>query len=110
MEQTRTRVKKLETNSDFKYAARQYRDYAIAKEMQDDLKVMAYTALGNLDFEIKYSKDETNFGAVNKQEKYHWHCYVNERGYGFFAKSEIELYCKIIASIVGNQLYIPFSN
>lgn len=110
MEQTKTKVKKLETNSDFKYAARQYRDYAIAKEMQDDLKVMSYTALGNLNFDIKYSSAQSNFGVVGKQEKCHWLCYVKERGYMFLAKSEIELYCKIIASIVGNRLYIPFSN
>lgn len=110
MEQSRTRVKKLENDNDFRYAARQYRDYAIAKEMQDDLKVMAYTALGNLSFDIKYSKEKSNFGVVGKNEEYHWFCYVKDRGYMFFGRSEIELYCKIIASIVGNQLYIPFSN
>jgi len=58
--QTRTRVKKLISPSDFRYAARQYRDYAIAKEMQDDLKIMAYTALGNLEFDIQESKEKTN--------------------------------------------------
>lgn len=58
MKQTRTRIMHLISPSDFRYAARQYRDYAIAKEMQDDLKVMAYTALGNLKFDIKESKEK----------------------------------------------------
>jgi hypothetical protein len=110
MEQSRARIRKLESPSDCRYAARQYRDYAIAKEMQDDLKVMAYTALGNLDFEIKSSKEPTNFDVCNKDNKYHWFCYVNGRGYMFLAQSEIGLYCKIISSIVGDRLYIPFSN
>lgn len=109
MKQTRTRVKKLISPSDFRYAARQYRDYAIAKEMQDDLKVMAYTALGSLEFDIQESKEKTNFGVCGKEKKYNWFCYVKERGYMFFSESEIGLYCQIIEHIVGNQLYIPFS-
>ena len=109
MKQTRARVKNLISPDDFRYAARQYRDYAIAKEMQDDLKVMAYTALGRLEFDIQESKEKSNFGVIGKEAKYHWFCYVKERGYMFFSESEIGLYCQIIEHIVGNQLYIPFN-
>ena len=110
MEQTRNRVKKLCEEKDFRYAARQYKDYCIAKEIQNDLKVMVYAILGSKkELEIKSSKTPTNFGVGGKKEKYKWFAYIKPNGYMFFAQSEIELYCKIISSIVGNQLYLPFS-
>lgn len=70
---------------------------------------MAYVALSNFDFEIKHSDKPSNFGVSNKPPKYHWHCYVKERGYMFFGESEIALYCNIIKRIVGNRAIIPFN-
>lgn len=110
MEQSRIRIKKLSDVSDYKYAARQYKDYSIAKEIESDLKVMVYAILGNKkDMEIQSSAAPSCFGVVGKEPKYHWFAYVKPDGYMFLAESEIELYCNIIARIVGNRLYIPFS-
>jgi len=110
MEQSRNRVKKLCDKSDYQYAARQYKDYCIAKEIENDLKVMVYAVLGNKKtLDIQSSKSPTNFGVVGKKEKYKWFAYIKPDGYMFFAQSEIELYCNIISSIVGDQLYLPFS-
>lgn len=110
MEQSRRRVKKLFDESSFKYAARQYKDYAIAKEIETDLKVMVYAILGNgKKIEIQSSNTLTNFGVGGKEKKYKWFAYIKPNGYMFFSDSEIGLYCKIIEKIVGGQLYVPFS-
>ncbi|WP_313069946.1 hypothetical protein [Lacrimispora sp.] len=110
MEQSRNRVKKLNDTSDYKYAARQYKDYSIAKEIESDLKVMVYAILGSKkDIDVQSSKTPSCFGVVGKEPKYYWFAYIKPGGYMFLAESEIELYCNIIAKIVGNRLYIPFS-
>lgn len=110
MEQSRVRVKNLCDTSDYKYAARQYKDYSIAKEIESDLKVMIYAILGDKkDIDIQSSKEKSSFGVVGKEPLYHWFAYIKPDGYMFFGESEIELYCNIIAKIVGNRLYIPFS-
>lgn len=110
MEQSRTRIKKLNSKDDFLYAARQYKDYCIAKEIENDLKVMVYAILGSKkNLEIKSSDTPTGFKVGGIDRKYKWFGYVKPDGYMFFGDSEIELYCKIIASIVGNRSYLPFS-
>lgn len=110
MEQSRNRIKKLNDISEYKYAARQYKDYSIAKEIESDLKVMVYAILGDKkNMNVQSSKVASCFGVVGKEPKYHWFAYIKPDGYMFFAESEIELYCNIIAKIVGNRLYIPFS-
>lgn len=110
MEQSRTRIKHLVCESDYRYASRQYKDYCIAKEIENDLKIMIYTILGSKKtIDIQNSKQPSNFGVVNKEEKYYWFAYIKPNGYMYFGQSEIELYCNIIASIVGNRLYIPFA-
>lgn len=110
MNQTRNRVKKLCDVDDYRYAARQYKDYCIAKEIENDLKVMVYAILGrDKTMKIQSSKEPSNFGVVGKEKKYHWFAYIKPDGYMFFAQSEIGLYCNIIAAIVGDELYLPFS-
>ena len=110
MEQTRTRVKNLNDLSSYKYAGRQYKDYAIAKEIESDLKVMVYAVLGeNKTLEIQSSKTPTDFKVCGLHEKYKWFGYIKPNGYMVFANSEIGLYCEIIKKIVGDRLYIPFS-
>ena len=64
MEQSRTRIKKLNSKDDFLYAARQYKDYCIAKEIENDLKVMVYAILGSkMNLEIKSSDTPTVFNV-----------------------------------------------
>lgn len=93
----------------FRYHARTYKDIAVEKEMLTDLKVMAFAALGSLDFKISHSVSPSNFGIVGVDPIYHYFCYVDGRGYMFYNKTEIGLYCNIIEKIVGDKLYVPFN-
>ena len=100
------------------YKARLYHDKAVTSQIEEDLQVMVRAIIGDYRLEIKHNKDgfDTYPNCKHWEKKYcrskkKKYCgYLHGRGYVWYGDSEIEIYCNIIASIVGNKIYFPYSS
>lgn len=109
---------KNDTSDTLKYRAREYIDKAVIPQIEEDLRVMVYTLIGGKKLEIIYSpegfdtypscKDWQKDYCPAKRKKYE--ARLPEHELCWYGDSRIELYCKIIASIAGTKVYMPFSS
>lgn len=106
------------TQKDYQWAARIYKQKAVVKQMEDDIKTMVYTLLGGerkLEV-LKCDKPEgydTYCYCKNPEKTYcpsknkRWHGYITELGYGFWSDSELGVYLQVLESLIGNQTIYP---
>jgi hypothetical protein len=109
---------KNEIADDLKYKARVYIDKAVLPKIEEDLKVMVYSLIGDKKLEIRHKpegfdpypsrKDSMKEWCPCKRKKYE--AKLPERALCWYGDSYIEIYCKIIASIAGRKVYMPFSS
>ena len=105
------------TKEDALYKARVYHDKAVIPKIEEDLRVMVYALIGEQKLKIEHSKEAYDTYPSCKawekkycgNKKYHYSASLPSHALVWYGNSYIELYCKIIASIAGNQVYIPFS-
>lgn len=107
-----------DTTDTLKYQARNYIDKSIIPQIEKDLKVMVYVLIGDKKLEISHSpegfdtypscKDWLKDYCPCKRRKYQ--ARLPEHALCWYGDSRIELYCKIIASIAGTKVYMPFSS
>ena len=101
-----------------KYRARVYTDKALIPQIEEDLRIMVYAIIGDKKLEIAQKpggydvypscKDSLKDYCPAKRKRYQ--ARLPERGLCWFGDSRIELYCRSIASIAGNKMYMPFSS
>lgn len=101
-----------------KYRARVYTDKALIPQIEEDLRVIVYALIGDKKLEITQDpsgydvypscKDSLKDYCPAKKKRYQ--ARLPEHALVWFGNSRIELYCRIIASIAGNKVYMPFSN
>jgi len=109
---------KNDTSDTLKYRARVYIDKAVIPQIEEDLKVMVYALIGDKKLEITQSpegydvypscKEWQKDYCPAKRKKYE--ARLPECALCWYGDSRIELYCKIIASIAGTKVYMPFSS
>lgn len=101
-----------------KYRARVYIDTALIPQIEEDLRVMMYALIGDKKLEITHEpggydvypscKDSLKDYCPAKTKRYQ--ARLPEHALCWYGDSRIELYCRIIASIAGNKVYMPFSS
>ncbi len=101
-----------------KYRARIYTDKALIPQIEEDLRIMVYALIGDKKLEITQKpggydiypscKDSLKNYCPAKKKRYQ--ARLPEHALCWFGDSLIEIYCRIIASIAGNKVYMPFSN
>lgn len=104
-------------HSEALHKARVYHDKAVTKQIEEDLQVMVAAVIGDYNLEITYDKDGFDpYPSCKHWEKTYCRChkrhyrgYLHGRGYAWFGDSKIDIYCQVIASIVGNKIYLPYS-
>ena len=107
-----------ETADDLKYRARNYIDKAVIPKIEEDLRVMVYALIGEKTLEIRCEpkgfdvypscQDSSKKWCPARKKKYQ--ARLPEHALCWFGDSIIELYCQIITSIAGRQVYMPFSS
>lgn len=101
-----------------KYRARVYTDKALIPQIEEDLRVMVYALIGDKTLEITqnsggydvYPSCKSNLKDYCPAKKKRYQACLPEHALCWFGDSRIELYCRIIASIAGNKVYMPFSS
>lgn len=101
-----------------KYRARVYTDKALIPQIEEDLRIMVYALIGDKKLEITqkpggydvYPSCKDSLKNYCPASKKRYQARLPERALCWFGDSRIELYCRIIASIAGNKVYIPFSS
>ncbi len=109
---------KNDMSDTLKYRARVYIDKAVIPQIEEDIKVMVYALIGDKKLEITHSpegfdpypscKDWQKDYCPCKRKKYQ--ARLPEHALCWYGDSRIEIYCKIIASIAGTKVYMPFSS
>lgn len=109
---------KKDISDTLKYRARVYIDKAVFPQIEEDLKVMVYTLIGDKKLEIIHSPEGFDpYSSCNNFEKEYCPCKrkkyqarLSEHALCWYGDNYIEIYCKIIASIAGTKVYMPFSS
>lgn len=101
-----------------KYRARVYTDKALIPQIEEDLRVMVYALIG--DKKLKITREQGGYDvypscrySLNEYcpaKKKRYQACLPEHALCWYGDSRIELYCRIIASIAGNKVYMPFSS
>lgn len=101
-----------------KYRARVYTDKALIPQIEEDLRVMVYALIG--DKKLAITQDPGGYDTYPScKDNLKNHCPAKKKRYQarlpehclcWYGDSRIELYCRIIASIAGNKVYVPFSS
>ena len=109
---------KNETVDSLKYQARAYTDKALIPKIEEDLRIMVYALIGDKKLEITQDpggydvypscKDSLKQYCPSKKKRYQ--ARLPEHALCWYGDSYIEIYCRIIASIAGNKVYMPFSS
>lgn len=107
-----------EKTDTLKYRARVYTDKALIPQIEEDLRIMVYALIGDKKLEITqkpggydiYPSCKDSLKSYCPAKKRRYQARLPERGLCWFGDSRIELYCRIIASIAGNKVYMPFSS
>lgn len=107
------------TKDDALYKARLYHDKAVTKQIEEDLQVMVRALIGDYKLEISIMEQGKPYdqypSCKNQLKKFcpakpaKYQAYLRGHGYVFFGNSKIDIYCKIIAAIAGNKIYLPYS-
>lgn len=107
-----------ETGDELRYRARNYIDKAVIPKIEEDLQVMVYALIGEKKLEILHEpkgfdvypscKDSAKEWCPGKKKKYQ--ARLPEHALCWFGDSIIEIYCQIITSVAGRQVYMPFSS
>lgn len=108
----------IKPTDELKYKARVYVDKAILPQIEEDLRVMVYTLIGDKKLEITHDrkgfdvypscKDSLKEWCPGRKKKYQ--ARLPEHALVWFGDNRIDLYCQIIASIAGRKVYMPFSD
>lgn len=107
-----------EKADELKYRARVYTDKALIPQIEEDLRIMVYTLIGDKKLEITQKHDGYDVYPSCKDSlknycparKKRYQARLPEHALCWYGDSRIELYCRIIASIAGNKVYMPFSS
>lgn len=109
------------------YRARIFKDKALMPQIEEELKVLVQTILGDKrTLKIEYYKDLTYADGKTKlfdpypschdwQKKYcgshptQYRGTIPELGYGFFEDDKISIYCDVIKTFIGKRIIVPFS-
>ena len=110
--------KLLDNNLALKYRARVYIDKAVIPQIEEDLKVIVYALIGDKKLEITHSPEGfDSYPSCKDWQKDYCPCKLKkyqarlpEHALCWYGDSRIEIYCKIIASIAGTKVYMPFSS
>lgn len=103
-------------SKDYKYTARIYKQKAVHKQVEDDIKTMVYTMLGG-DRKLRIEKKEDGFDiypSCKNWEKKYCRCknkkymgYVEELGFMFYADSELGVYLEVLKGLLADQIIFP---
>jgi hypothetical protein len=107
---------KLCTDKDsYRYAARVLKQNAVEKQALNDIKIIAYTIIGDKrDFVVEQAKTGELFQGIpyGGQSSFKWRGKLkmsdsDNYEYYFFSNSEIGVWCKFIERVLGDQLFFP---
>lgn len=109
---------KIEKADTLKYRARVYTDKALIPQIEEDLRVIVYALIGDKKLDITqepggydvYPSCKDNLKSYCPAKKKRYQARLPEHALVWYGDSYVEIYCHIIASIVGNKVYMPFSN
>ena len=116
-----------EDRESIEWKARLFKDKTLIPQIEEELRVLVQTILGNnrkLSIErwdnITYGdgtkrlfdmypscKCSSKKYCPAKEKKYKG--YISDLGYSFYADSKIGVYCKVIERFVGDKVIVPFS-
>jgi len=115
-------------NKDYYYQARVYKQKAVKKQVEEDIKTMVYTLLRSDTRRLEINKCESKEGyncyqsckgslkdiCPSKNKKYQGIIknYDKEldrwiKEYYFHSDSELGVYLKVLESVLANELYFP---
>ena len=105
-------------DKDYNYASRVYKQKAIKKQVEDDIKTMVYTMLGNeRTLTITKAKDNSKYDIYPsckhwkkqfcraKDKK--WMGRISELSFIFYADSELGVYLEVLRGLLADQLIYP---
>lgn len=103
---------------ELKYRARVYTDKALVPQIEEDLRIMVYALIGDKKLEITqtpggydvYPSCKDSLKSYCPARKKRYQACLPQHALCWYGDSHIELYCRIIASIAGNKVYMPFSS